>query len=97
MKLKEIPKSTKSYEVRVTTLLVVPPGKSIYDEIATAISIDDITMCQGEYNGVVCSKREKCYRYMARPTEHWQSFFADFTPNETCEYFWPIKNMEADQ
>lgn len=45
----------------------------------------DITMCKGGD----CPLKETCYRYTAKPTPHWQSFFAEppFTGNE-CAHYW---------
>mgnify|MGYP000013904373 FL=1 len=48
----------------------------------------DITMCSGEG----CPLKEKCWRYLAEPSEYWQSYFmkapyAYETPG--CEHYWP--------
>lgn len=53
----------------------------------------DITMC----SNVNCPVREQCYRYRAKPDEHWQSY-SDFEPETgadrdwnfvvKCEHFW---------
>jgi len=46
----------------------------------------DITMCHG-YD---CPRKETCYRYWARPSEFWQSWFAD-DPRESknaCAHYW---------
>lgn len=49
----------------------------------------DITMCTGEK----CEARVTCYRFLAKPNEHWQSYF--IKPPDTnggCEYY--IKNSK---
>lgn len=45
----------------------------------------DITMCANQK----CIIRKDCFRFMAEPKEHGQSW-ADFKPDENgkCEYFW---------
>ena len=45
----------------------------------------DISMCAN----INCSRRSRCYRYLAIPSKHWQSY-AEFTA-ENCEYFWDVK------
>jgi hypothetical protein len=44
----------------------------------------DITMCRDE----TCKKRERCYRFTARVTPEYQSYFVD-TPRQgkVCKYF----------
>jgi uncharacterized small protein (DUF1192 family) len=44
----------------------------------------DITMCRDE----TCKKRERCYRFTARATPEYQSYFVD-SPREgkECKYF----------
>ena len=60
----------------------------------------DITMCHGEMNGVVCQKRESCYRYTANPTPEWQSYFVDLpildknTPPGVCPVYWKNKQYQ---
>lgn len=52
----------------------------------------DITMC----NGHECPLKEKCYRYTAPPTPHWQAYFCDSpykTETKNCEHFWLNKNF----
>jgi len=47
----------------------------------------DITMCTGEN----CPLKEKCYRYRARPSEKWQSYFVEVPYNhdkEKCDEYW---------
>lgn len=44
----------------------------------------DISMCANK----TCDKRLTCYRYRARPNEHWQSY-ANFDA-EDCEHYWAI-------
>ena len=55
----------------------------------------DITMCRGE----TCPLRETCYRYLAIPDEHGQSYFASDPNkdtkknNEICKYYWEWKKI----
>jgi hypothetical protein len=44
----------------------------------------DITMCRDE----TCKKRERCYRFTARATPEYQSYFVD-SPRQgkVCKYF----------
>jgi hypothetical protein len=44
----------------------------------------DITMCRDE----TCKKRERCYRFTARVTPEYQSYFVD-SPRQgkECKYF----------
>jgi superfamily I DNA and RNA helicase len=45
----------------------------------------DITMCPGTN----CPQKEKCYRYTAKPCEHWQSYFIDSPIKDgKCEMYW---------
>lgn len=47
----------------------------------------DITMCKDEN----CPLKEKCYRFKAKPSEYWQSYFINSPyKNGDCEYFWKI-------
>ena len=48
----------------------------------------DITMCQNKK----CKGRNKCYRYLAKPDEQWQSYFVNINSNNEndCRYFIPI-------
>lgn len=54
----------------------------------------DISKCPGERDGEVCSKREKCWRYLA-PCSSYQSFFLPSEMGENCEDFFPrvIENI----
>lgn len=66
------------------------------------IDMPDITMCKDEK----CTGHKFCYRFMAKPCGHWQSFFAqemkqDFLVESekypgmnVCAYFWPIDGHE---
>jgi hypothetical protein len=49
----------------------------------------DITMCGGKG----CNKKDKCYRYTAKPSAY-QSYFmgVPFT-SKSCEYFMPVKTV----
>ena len=61
----------------------------------------DITMCKGEHQGVICQKRDCCYRFTAPPTSEWQSYFTDLpildknTPPGVCPVFWDNKERNA--
>jgi len=45
----------------------------------------DITMCPGTN----CPHKEKCYRFMAKPSEYWQSYFTEPPIKDgKCEYYW---------
>ena len=49
----------------------------------------DISMCLGRE----CRLREKCYRYMAVPAEHWQSYanFDEMVSSDgECDAFYEI-------
>lgn len=60
----------------------------------------DITMCYGvTSDNIVCKKKDKCYRFTAKPSEFRQSYFM-FAPlildaegpiKQECEYFWEYK------
>jgi len=45
----------------------------------------DITMCPGTN----CPYKESCYRFTAKPSEYWQSYFTEppFKGDE-CEMYW---------
>jgi hypothetical protein len=47
----------------------------------------DIALCPG----TGCPKRETCYRCAAKPSPHWQTWFArpPRLPDGSCEYYWP--------
>ena len=45
----------------------------------------DITMCSGEG----CPFKEKCYRFTAKPSEYWQSYFIDPPiKDDKCDHYW---------
>ena len=46
----------------------------------------DISMCSSEQ----CPIKNKCYRYMAEPNEHWQSYSNFYTEIEPCSHYTPI-------
>jgi hypothetical protein len=50
----------------------------------------DITMC----SDFGCTKRHRCYRYMAEPSEFGQSYgaFREGHSGKGCEYFSPIQD-----
>ena len=49
----------------------------------------DITMCNDEK----CHLKNICYRFMATPSDHRQSYFLQ-TPRKDyeCDYFYPIED-----
>lgn len=51
----------------------------------------DISMC----NGNSCPKKDSCYRFTAKPSLLWQSYFMG-TPykDNDCEYYWPVEDNE---
>lgn len=51
----------------------------------------DISMC-ANYN---CPMKDKCYRYLAIPTDGYQSY-ADFTPARGLECFWDATGRKTD-
>ena len=45
----------------------------------------DITMCLGTN----CPHKEKCYRFTAKPSEYWQSYFSvPPIKDGKCEMYW---------
>ena len=51
----------------------------------------DITMCVGEKDEKDCPLKETCYRYKAKPSEFWQSYFMEPPYNELeekCYHYW---------
>ena len=45
----------------------------------------DITMCPGTN----CPQKEKCYRFTAKPCEHWQAYFTEAPIKEgKCDMYW---------
>jgi hypothetical protein len=53
----------------------------------------DISMCKG----VDCKIRDKCYRYLAVPSEYVQSYFVEspYDPKKkTCRYFWEVEPQD---
>lgn len=48
----------------------------------------DITMCRG----TDCPLKQNCYRFMAKPSEYWQSYFIEVPHDgKKCDKFWEIK------
>ena len=47
----------------------------------------DVSMC----SGTGCARALERYRHTAKPTPHWQAWFATppVKPDGTCAYFWP--------
>ena len=55
----------------------------------------DISMCHGGK----CPMKDKCYRYLGKPTPNWQSYFTKAPYNKkagSCEYFWDIHPNEKN-
>ena len=51
----------------------------------------DITMCRGEG----CERRFACYRFVAVPNEHWQSYFVKSPiKNGSCKHFMKLFDDE---
>jgi hypothetical protein len=51
----------------------------------------DISMCKGED----CPIKNKCYRFTATPSQHWQSYFTESPyqkETKKCKHFWSDKN-----
>ena len=45
----------------------------------------DITMCPGTN----CPQKEKCYRFTAKPCEHWQAYFTEPPIKDgKCDMYW---------
>jgi hypothetical protein len=45
----------------------------------------DITMCPGTN----CPYKETCYRFTAKPSEYWQSYFMEPPIKDgKCDYYW---------
>jgi hypothetical protein len=45
----------------------------------------DITMCVGTN----CPHKESCYRYTAKPCEHWQAYFTEPPIKDgKCDMYW---------
>ena len=55
----------------------------------------DIAMCGDKE----CPSREKCYRFMATPSPHMQSYshFGREVGDAKCDSFWPVKNKGQAQ
>ena len=58
----------------------------------------DIKMCKGVApENILCSMRNSCYRFTAKPSEHRQSYFMAAPvvteDGQTCEYFWKVESM----
>ena len=56
----------------------------------------DICMC----NSLVCTKREQCYRYMAKENPWGQSYFVEDPAIESrdgCDYFWELVSEGDDK
>ena len=54
----------------------------------------DITMCTGDD----CPMKNTCYRYLATPSEYWQSYFACVPyANSECEHYWECEEEKRDE
>lgn len=50
----------------------------------------DISMCTGGD----CPRKESCYRFTAKPSEYFQSYFQSPPyAGISCEYYWPIRSQ----
>jgi hypothetical protein len=50
--------------------------------------MSDITMCVGEG----CMLKKKCYRYLARRSEQWQSYFSEPpVVDGVCSEYWEVE------
>ena len=60
--------------------------------------MSDISKCNGVDNGgVICPKRENCYRYTAESDNFWQAWIeAPFTldPEFKCDIFWGDQSQQ---
>lgn len=58
----------------------------------------DISMCPGE----MCTQRDKCYRYKAKPSQFRQSFFMKapwtiYEGRQVCTYLWPMEEEKNNE
>lgn len=55
----------------------------------------DITMCKG----TKCPISNSCYRFLAKPTNEYQSYFTevpyDLKTNK-CVYYWKLNGLQTD-
>ena len=55
-------------------------------------------MCKNTH----CPLKETCYRFMAKPSDYWQSY-SNFAPKITkegkavCEYYWDVSNLKNNK
>jgi len=49
----------------------------------------DITMCEG----IDCSLKDKCHRFLATPTKKQSYFMNSPIKNNECEYFYEAKKI----
>jgi len=47
----------------------------------------DISICEGEG----CKIKETCYRFKAKPNEHWQAYIKPDIKSNDCEHFWNLQ------
>lgn len=54
----------------------------------------DITLC----TNAECSKAKTCYRFLAKPSSYYQSYFSEMT-EELCnnEHYWEIDPKELEE
>lgn len=51
---------------------------------------NDITMCAG----IDCPLKNTCYRFLCKPDQYWQSYFADVpydAQKKECDHYWEYK------
>jgi hypothetical protein len=53
----------------------------------------DITKCKD----CMCSLRETCYRYTAKPSDRQSYFIGTPRNNNECEYYWETKTEKNDE
>lgn len=51
----------------------------------------DIAKCPGECNGIACSVRETCWRYVAPSSSDWQTWILPMPMGDNCEHYWPVQ------
>lgn len=45
--------------------------------------MSDISLCKNE----TCTKKETCYRYLAKPNERWQSYLSPKKSGDDCKMY----------
>ena len=58
------------------------------------MKMPDISKC----NGTDCPKRDTCYRFRAKPSEHLQAYFT-YAPydhgTKSCSHYWPTHSEQS--